>query len=237
MSRYDDVELSITLPNVGIEIGPVTLTQTVLLGSPPSPGYRCCHCHCQYCLSLDGLSCFGAATPEHPCAEFPTDGGAVLIGADFTCDPSAQEGGCNPPPDGNGIELPFNLSNSARTLCSFTVLLPFTDTTCEDDFLFPNCGLPYLPDPGTGLCPDTGLPPPCGASPGPGPLSGVLDCTTATCRCPHGLYLKFGPPIYCVNGIVSPFPTADPDGYIEISATQPGGDCPDEFPCPEGIYG
>lgn len=216
MSRYDQVQVAITLPNVGWSIGPVTLTQTVLVGGSPT-GYRCCHCHCQYCLSLDGISCFAAATPEHPCEEFPTGGDAVLIGADFTCDPSAPEGGCNPPPGGNGIELPFNGSNSARTLCNFTVLLTFTDLTCTSAYQFPNCGI--------------------AGTPGPGPIGGVLDCTTATCRCPHGLYLKYGPPLYCIAGVVPPFPVTDPDGFIEISAVQPAGDCPDNFPCPEGIYG
>lgn len=246
ISRYDTIQVAIVLPNIGWSLGPATLTQTVLVASPPESavGYRCCHCHCQYCLSPTGEYCSGGGDPVgtpdpvDPCEDHPTDGTyARLAAADFTCDPSAPEGGCNPPPAGQGIELPFNGTNSARTLCSFTVLLHFQDIDCIDAYQWPNCGVPYLPDPETGLCPDTGLPPPCGGSPGPGAIGGVLDCSNAICRCPNGLYLKFGSPLYCVNGVTPPFPVIDPDGYIEISAVEPGGDCPDDFPCPEGIYG
>jgi hypothetical protein len=219
------VQIAAFFPNVGLTFGPVDLTNGVLITG--GEGYHCCTCSCGYCFSPTGDFCSGGGEPEgtpdptDPCSGHPASGtDARLATANFACGVrgTAPAGGCNPPPGGNGIE-----PETGRTRCGFTIELTVQLYDCSGGYSWLGCAIG-----------PPGGPPGSGA----GTIYGVLDCTTATCRCPHGLYLKFGPPLSCFppggapgGGVI------DVDGYIEISAVDPGEPCPDNFPCPDGIYG
>lgn len=211
ISDYTNVPLYMTLVAGGITVGPIPLKSdrlqfsTQYLTANRDDGTYCGILDSYSCCGVCGCRYFLATSVPAGCGPFPS-----------AC-----------PPDTIPCCADFPVISGVRVLNAKLTCPTDGSGTWEATVSISNadCSAPVFDVSG---CPTTET--------NVQTLFGSFDPTTARCKCPNGLFLKFGPGgfvpgIYCAN---PPFagPLLDPDGYITVTATDPGPPCPDNWPCP-----
>lgn len=220
--------LSFSLPLFGVSGGPYTLYRRDQFltwnGSDCVPvGRACCNLAAGYTVynrapHAPGDPGCNAAVPA--CEDRPVVGpNAKFQDASFDC--SSSVGAtvpCNPPPAGGGVLGPASGILYPVPSFGYIATLQLNNLACNDATNI------FEDPPGFGVCGIAG-----GVT---NVFSSQVDCSTFSCRCPHGLNVVFGP-LYCQS--FPGAPVLDPASYIHVWADEIGPPCPDSWPCPEGM--